>query len=108
MEDGSPQSSTVWVDTDGEHVIINTRDQSVKAANLRRDPRVAVTVFNRENPYEQLSIRGRAVSISTEGGDEHIDRMAKKYMDKDSYPYKEEANPRVIVMIVPERISGGR
>lgn len=76
MPDGSPQVSIVWIDSDGEHVIFNTAEGRIKPKNLRRDPRVAVTVMNSENPYEQVIIRGHVVEITYDGADAHIDRLA--------------------------------
>ena len=73
MPDGSPQATTVWADTDGEHVRFNTAEGRVKTKNLRRDPRVAVAILNAENPYEQVTIRGRVVAFEHEGAIEHID-----------------------------------
>ena len=104
MKDGSPQASVVWIDTDGKHVIFNTADGRIKTNNLRRDGRVAVAVVNAENPYEQALIRGRVVEMTHEGADAHIDAMAKKYLDTDSYPGRNPAEVRVIVKIAPDRV----
>ena len=104
MKDGSPQASVVWIDTDGKHVIFNTADGRIKTNNLRRDGRVAVAVVNAENPYEQALIRGRVVEMTHEGADAHIDAMAKKYLDTDSYPARNPAEVRVIVKIAPDRV----
>jgi PPOX class probable F420-dependent enzyme len=104
MPDGSPQVSIVWIDSDGEHVILNTAEGRAKAKNLRRDPRVAVTVINSENPYEQVMIRGRVVEMTHNGADAHIDRLAKKYLGVDKYPYRGPGEQRVIVKIAPEHI----
>ena len=104
MKDGSPQASVVWIDTDGKHVSFNTADGRIKTNNLRRDGRVAVAVVNAENPYEQALIRGRVVEMTHEGADAHIDAMAKKYLDTDSYPGRNPAEVRVIVKIAPDRV----
>ena len=106
MKDGSPQTSVVWIDSDGEHVIFNTAEGRLKPKNLHRDPRVAVTVINAENPYEMLSIRGRVVEMTHEGADEHIDKLAKKYMGVDTYPLRASGEQRIIVKIAPERVGG--
>jgi PPOX class probable F420-dependent enzyme len=105
MPDGSPQVSIVWIDSDGKHVILNTAEGRIKPKNLRRDPRVAVTVMNSENPYEQVMIRGRVVEISHDDADAHIDRLAKKYLGVDKYPYRGPGEQRVIVKIAPDHIS---
>ncbi|MGE5443802.1 MAG: PPOX class F420-dependent oxidoreductase [Ignavibacteriales bacterium] len=104
MPDGSPQVSIVWIDSDGEHVIFNTAEGRAKAKNLRRDPRVAVTVINSENPYEQVMIRGHVVEMTHNGADTHIDRLAKKYLGVDRYPYRGPGEQRVIVKIAPDHI----
>lgn len=99
MPDGSPQATVVWIDTDGEHVIFNTAEGRVKTDNLRRNPRVAVAVLNADNPYEQIAIRGRVVEMTHEGADQHIDALAKKYLDLDRYPHRQPDERRVIVKI---------
>ena len=101
MPDGSPQATVVWIDTDGEHVIFNTAEGRVKTNNLRRDPRVAVAIVNADNPYEQVTVRGRVVEFTHEGADAHIDALAKKYLDLDEYPLRNPDEQRVIVKIVP-------
>lgn len=104
MGDGSPQATVVWVDTDGEHIVFNTAEGRVKPRNMRRDARVAVAVFDHENPYRQAMIRGRVVAMEHDGADAHIDRMAKKYMDVDEYPFRQPGEKRVIVKIAPEKV----
>ena len=99
MPDGSPQSTAVWIDSDGEHVIFNTVEGRVKTENLRRDPRVSITVWDADNPFSQASMRGRVVEMTTEGADAHIDRLAKKYLGVDSYPGRRSDEQRVIVKI---------
>ncbi len=99
MPDGSPQSTAVWFDSDGEHVLFNTAEGRVKTENLRRDPRVAVTVWDADNPFSQASMRGRVVEMTTEGADAHIDKLAKKYLGVDSYPGRRSDEQRVIVKI---------
>ena len=106
MPDGSPQTSIVWIDSDEGHILINTAEGRVKTINFLRDPRVAVTVFNAEAPAEHVSIRGRVVEVTREGAADHIDRLAKKYMGVDRYPYHRDDEQRIIVKIAPDRISG--
>jgi PPOX class probable F420-dependent enzyme len=105
MPDGWPQVSIVWIDSDGEHVIFNTAEGRAKAKNLRRNPKVAVTVMNFENPYEQVMIRGHVVEMTHDGADDHIDRLAKKYLGVDKYPYRGPREQRVIVKIAPNHIA---
>ncbi|HET8628650.1 MAG TPA: PPOX class F420-dependent oxidoreductase [Thermomicrobiales bacterium] len=104
MPDGSPLIAQVWVDTDGEHILINTTRDSQKVRNIRRDPRVAVNVVDPADQWRLANVRGRVVSVTEEGADAQIDRLAKKYRGWDTYPYKNPDNPRVILTIAPERV----
>ncbi len=103
MPDGSPHVSPVWCDYDGQHVIINTAKGRVKDRNMRRDPRVGLDIVDPDNPYRHLSIRGRVVDITEKGADQHIDKMAKKYLGQDKYPGRTPGEVRVIYKIEPER-----
>ena len=102
MPDGSPQVTPVWVDYDGSHVIFNSAKGRQKDRNVRRDPRVALAIVDPDNPYRYLEIRGRVVEITEEGADAHIDKLAKKYLGVDKYPYRQSAEQRVIYKIQPE------
>ncbi len=102
MPDGQPQVTPVWCDFDGEHVLINSAKGRQKDRNLRRDPRVALAIQDPDNPYRYLEVRGRVVEITEEGADAHIDRMAKKYMGLDKYPYRAPGEVRVLYKIKPE------
>jgi PPOX class probable F420-dependent enzyme len=106
MEDGSPQVSPVWVDLEDGQVVFNTALGRLKERNMRRDGRVALSIANRENQYEKVDIRGRVVDfVEGEEADRHIDKMAKKYIGEDKYPWKAPGEQRVIVKVDPERIS---
>lgn len=105
MADGSPQCSPVWVTREGNTVIINSAEGRVKDRNVRRDARVAVSVTDPENPYRALMIRGRVTKIETEGADEVIDALAKKYMGVDTYPFRQPGEVRVTYYIEPTRVS---
>ncbi len=105
MEDGSPQSSPVWIDTDGPLLLVNSAEGRVKDRNIRRDPRVALSVSDPQNPYRTLMIRGRVSKITNEGAEAHIDRMAKKYMDVDEYPFRAPGEKRVLYYIEPQSVS---
>ncbi len=106
MPDGSPQLTQTWVDTDGEHVIINSVLTHVKTRNIQRDPRVAVTVSHPDNPARYFQVRGRVVDVTTEGAVDHIESLAHKYLGG-PYPwYGGRDQVRVIFVIEPERISG--
>jgi len=105
MSDGSPQASAVWVDTDGPLIVVNSAEGRLKDRNIRRDPRVAISVTDPDNPYRSLMIRGRVTKITNEGADRHIDRMAKKYMGVDEYPFRQPNEVRVLYYIQPDRVS---
>ncbi len=104
MPDGSPQNTPVWIDLDGDTLVINTVVGRQKARNLDRDGRVALSVFDGANPYRYVQVRGRVTGKTTDGADAHIDAMAKKYMGLDSYPYRNDADKRVIYRIEPEHV----
>ncbi|HEX7480484.1 MAG TPA: PPOX class F420-dependent oxidoreductase [Polyangiales bacterium] len=105
MPDGSPQVSPVWVDVDGDTILVNSAEGRVKDTNMRKDARVALSVTAPDNAYSAFMVRGRVVAITTEGAEAHIDRMAKKYMGKDSYPYRTPTEKRVLYKIEVEKIS---
>ncbi len=105
MRDGSPHATVVWVDLDGGRILVNTAEGRTKPRNVRRDARVALSVAAQQNPYNSASIRGRVVELTHEGADEHIDRMAKKYMGVDKYPYRAPGEQRVILVIEPEHVA---
>ena len=105
MGDGRPQASVVWIHTDGPHIVFNTAEGRVKPKNMRRDARVAIAVFDMENPYLQAMIQGRVVAMEHEGAEESIDAMTKKYLDLDSYPHRREGEQRVIVKVAPEKVA---
>jgi PPOX class probable F420-dependent enzyme len=100
--DGSVHDVPVWVDVQNGLPTLNTAEGRAWPRNLERDPRVTLTVQNMENPYEYLEIRGREAERTHEGADEHIDAMAKKYMDADSYPRRRPGERRLIIRIEPE------
>jgi PPOX class probable F420-dependent enzyme len=106
MPDGSPQLTQTWVDTDGEHIVINTVVGHQKVRNVERDPRVAVNVCDRSNPSRYYAIRGRVVKATTEGGAEHIETLAQRYLGA-PYPwYGGRDQVRLILTIDAERIGG--
>jgi PPOX class probable F420-dependent enzyme len=86
-------------------VLVNSAKGRQKDKNIRRDPRVALAVIDPENPYRYIEIRGRVVEIAEQGADDHIDKMAKKYLGADKYPYRQPTEVRVIYKIEPERVS---
>ena len=104
MSDGQPQVTPVWVDYDGSSVIVNSARGRVKDLNMRRDPRVAIALVDPDNPYRYLEVRGRVVDISQDGASAHIDKMAKKYLGVDKYPYAQPGEVRVLYRIRPEHV----
>jgi PPOX class probable F420-dependent enzyme len=105
LPDGAPHSVPLWVDTHGDHVVIITGPDSRKARNLRRDPRVALSLTPADNPFEPISIRGRVVEwIEGDAAWEIVDRIAMKYL---GVPYGRDEE-RVVAVIEPERQTVGR
>lgn len=104
MKDGSPQTSLVWADTDGEHIVFNTDARRLKTKNMRRDPRVAITLVNPENAYDMAMIRGRVVEMTATGANDAIDKLAKKYLGADSYPFRAPDDERVIVKVAVDHV----
>jgi PPOX class probable F420-dependent enzyme len=104
MPSGSPQVTPTWCDYDGQNVLINSARGRQKDRNMKRDPRVALSILDPENPYRYMEIRGTVVEITENGADDHINRMAKKYLDKDLYPLRKAGEVRVIYKIQPQRV----
>jgi PPOX class probable F420-dependent enzyme len=105
MADGSPQVSPVWVDEQDGYVLINSAAGRVKDKNVRRNPSVAISATDPDNPYRMVTIRGKVVEYTTEGADDHIDKMAQKYMGKDKYPFRTPGEQRVIYKIEPKTVA---
>jgi PPOX class probable F420-dependent enzyme len=105
MPDGQPQVTPVWVDYDGRYVLINTAAGRQKDKNLQREPRVALSILDPDNAYRYLEVRGRVVERTVEGADQSIDALAKKYLDKDKYPFRQPGEVRVIYKIEPLHIT---
>ena len=104
-QDGSPHVTPVWVDHDGEHVVLNTAEGRDWPANARRTGQIAINVPNQENPYEYVYIRGTVAEDTTDGADEHIDKMAQKYMGVDEYPFRQDGEQRLIIKVAPDKIT---
>jgi PPOX class probable F420-dependent enzyme len=105
MPSGAPQASVVWIDAEGDTIVFNTAEGRVKPNNMRRDARVAIAVYNQENPYQQAMIQGHVTEMTHDGADAHIDAMAKKYLGVDSYPFRQEGEVRVIVKIAADKVA---
>ena len=106
MKDGSPQVTPVWVDLEGDLIIVNTAIGRVKQINTERNPKVAIAIADFSNQYDMVAIRGTVVEQTTNGAREHIDKLAKKYLGKDKYPWFSSNEPRVILKVRPKRSTG--
>ncbi len=102
MPDGSPQVTPVWVDYDGEYVLVNTARGRMKTKNVQRDPRVAIEIQDPDNAYEYVQIRGKVVEISEEGADDLIDHLSEKYTGNPVYQNRRAGEVRVTLKIEPE------
>ena len=112
-KDGSPQVTPTWIDIiekeeneDGreEIILINTAMDRLKQKNVSRDPRVSISMVDEDNPYSMVTIKGRVVEQTTEGADEHIDKLAKRYLNADRYPSHSPSVKRIILKVKPEKI----
>lgn len=106
MPDGTPHVTPVWVDIEDSTVLVNSAEGRLKVQNLKRDPKVGLSVADGENPYAAVSIRGRVREITADGADEHIDSLAGKYLGEERYPMREPGEQRVIIRIEPEHVFG--
>src|SRR3954451_12425897 len=101
--DGSPHSTVVWVDVDSDVVMFNTAVGRAKEKHLRKDPRLALIVVDPENAYRWVALSGTA-ELTTDGADDQIDKLAKKYLGQDEYPWRNPEEQRITVRIRPERV----
>ena len=106
MADGSPQVTPVWFDFKDGRIRVNTAKGRVKARTLKDGARVALSILDPDNPYRYVQVRGRVGRPMEEGADRHIDLLAKKYLDKDKYPWGKPGEVRVMYEIAPELVSG--
>jgi PPOX class probable F420-dependent enzyme len=107
MPDGTPQVTPVWFDHAGGMIRVNTAKGRVKARNLREGTPVAVAIMDPDNPYRYVQIRGRVERVTAGGpADTHIDALAKKYLDKDKYPFRRPGEQRILYEIRPASVSG--
>lgn len=107
-KDGSPQVTPTWIDFDEKHglILINTAVGRLKQKNVSRDPRVSISMIDgRVNPYSMVTIKGKVIEQSKSGADEHIDKLARKYLNTDKYPAHSPKVTRIILKIRPEKIS---
>ena len=103
-EDGTPHGVVVWQHVEDGKIALNSSEGRAWPANVRRDPRVTITVHDEQNPYEYVEIRGRVVEDTHDGAKEHIDALAKKYLGKDEYPFLQPGEQRIKFLVEPERV----
>lgn len=103
--DGSPQVTPVWTDVEDGRIRFNTAVGRVKERNLRRDPRVGLSITHRDDPWNKADIRGRVVDfVEGEAADRHIDELSEKYTGRTPYPWRSAEERRVTVLVEPERV----
>lgn len=105
-KDGSPHVTPVWADTEDDVILVNTSEASAKSKHVSRDPRVAISVVEQYNPYNMVSIQGRVIEQTTEGADQHLQKLAKKYLGIGKYYYRPPKDKRVILRVKPEKTMG--
>jgi PPOX class probable F420-dependent enzyme len=108
MKDGSPQVTPTWVDIDKSDgtVLVNTAKGRTKHRNVSTDPRVAVSVIDFSNPYRMVAIRGKVIEqINGKEADQHIDKLAKKYLGEDKYPRRRPGEERILLRIKPKHVA---
>ncbi len=101
--EGEPQSNPVWFGWDGTHVLFSQTKTRQKYRNVQRDPRIALSITDPQNPYRYLEIRGRVARIEDDQDLSFINSMAKKYLGKDKYPWHQPGDERVVIHVQPER-----
>jgi len=105
MKDGSPQATPTWIDIENRKtLLINTAEGRQKQKNISRDARVAISIIEHNNPYHMVMIRGRVIEQTNAGADEHIDKLAKKYLGLEKYPMRSSEEKRIILKIKPEKV----
>ena len=102
---GTPQVTLVWLDVDGDEVVFNTAEGRVKPRNLRSDPRIVISAQDPNDPRSYVVFYGKA-TVSEAGADEHIDKLAKKFLGADKYPFRQPGEKRLIVRTKVDRIGG--
>lgn len=104
MPDGSPHVTPMWIDHEGDMILMNTAEGRIKLRNIARDPRVGVAITDHGNPYDRVVIQGRVVARTHDGADAHIDKLAKKYTGANKYEKSTPDEKRVILKIEPIKI----
>ena len=104
MKDGTPQITPTWIDFDGKFILINTAEGRVKQKNVSRNPHVAISIVDQNNPYVMLTVRGKVIEQTTSGADDHIDKLAKRYLGVDKYPFRSQNEKRILLKVQPDKV----
>lgn len=105
MKDGYPQITPTWIDIEDSNILINTVMGRIKQKNVSRNPKLSLAIIDQNNPYDMVTVRGKVMEqITGDAADEHIDKLAKKYLGKDKYPNIVPGEKRVILKVKPERV----
>ncbi|HYY86845.1 MAG TPA: TIGR03618 family F420-dependent PPOX class oxidoreductase [Nitrososphaeraceae archaeon] len=105
-KDGSPHITPVWAEMVDDLILINTFEESAKVRHISKDKRIAVSVVEQNNPFNMVSIKGKVVEQTSEGANEHLKKLAKRYLGIGKYYYRKPNHKRVILKIMPEKIMG--
>jgi len=108
MPDGTPQVTPVWIDYMNGKVLVNSAKGRVKVRNMETGSPVAISITDPDNPYRYVQIRGTVTRVTEEGASGHIDKMAKKYLGKEKYPFAKPGEIRVLFEIEPSKVSGNK
>ncbi|MCB2224734.1 MAG: PPOX class F420-dependent oxidoreductase [Actinobacteria bacterium] len=106
--DGHPQNTVMWIDRDGDLLVLNTAEGRAKWRNLRADGRVGISITPPDDPYENVTLKGRVVEMRTSDGDAVIDRLAHKYLGVDEYPHRRAGEVRVTILVEVLSVAGNR
>ncbi len=104
MPDGSPQVTPVWIDYEDDYILVNTAKGRIKEKNIKNNNKVALSIFDMKNPYEMVTMRGTIVEQTTKEADKHIDKLSKKYLNLEKYPFSNPKEVRLILKIKPEKV----
>ncbi len=102
---GEPQNNPVWFDWDGAHILFSQTKGRQKYRNVKRDPRVALSIVDPKNPYRYIEVRGVVTRIDEDPENKFINSMSKKYINQDTYPYHQPGDERVIIIVQPEHVT---
>lgn len=99
---GEPQSNPVWIDWDGQYLKFSQTKTRQKYRNLKREPRISISVHDPDEPYRYVEVRGKVAKIEDDAGNAFINKMAQKYLDENEYPWPQPGEERVVVFVEPE------